>query len=258
MEVITRPNTELAIELVARLLEDRIRAQGNIVLGLATGRTMERIYERLAGSDVSFKGCTTFNLDEYIGISADNVNSYRHYMDKHFFSKLDIDLAKTHVPDGTALDLKEAAHQYEELIEKSGGIDVQLLGIGEAGHIGFNEPLSSIMSRTRAKSLTSTTRRQNAGMFGGNINKVPKRALTMGVGTILDAKELIMLATGSAKAAIVAKAVEGPITSMVSASAIQLHPNCKVIVDEEAAENLRGREYYEFVFKNEPEWADYR
>ena len=258
MEVITRPNTELAIELVARLLEDRIRAQPKIVLGLATGRTMEHIYERLAGSDVSFKGCTTFNLDEYIGISADNANSYRHYMDKHFFSKLDIDLAKTHVPDGTALDLKEAAHQYEELIEKSGGIDVQLLGIGEAGHIGFNEPLSSIMSRTRAKSLTITTRRQNAGMFGGNINKVPKRALTMGVGTILDAKELIMLATGSAKAAIVAKAVEGPITSMVSASAIQLHPNCKVIVDEEAAENLRGREYYEFVFKNEPEWADYR
>ena len=258
MEVITRPNTELAVELVARLLADRIRARTNIVLGLATGRTMERIYERLAGSDVSFKGCTTFNLDEYIGISADDAHSYRHYMDKHFFSRIDIDLANTHVPDGTALDLKEAADQYEKMIEKSGGVDVQLLGIGEAGHIGFNEPLSSIMSRTRDKSLTLTTRRQNMGMFGGNIDKVPKRALTMGVGTILDAKELIMLATGSAKAAIVAKAVEGPITSMVSASAIQLHPNCKVIVDEEAAENLQGREYYEFVFENEPEWADYR
>lgn len=258
MEVITRPSTGHAVDLVARLLEDRIRTKSAIVLGLATGRTMERVYQQLANSEVSFKHCTTFNLDEYIGISANDANSYRHYMYTHFFSKIDIDIANTHVPDGSVEDVKDAAQLYENLINASGGIDIQLLGIGEAGHIGFNEPLSSIMSRTRDKSLTPTTRRQNAEMFGGDVTKVPKRALTMGVGTILEARELILLATGHAKADIVAKAVEGPITSMVSASAIQLHPNCKVVVDEDAATNLQGREYYDFVFQNEPEWADYR
>lgn len=258
MEVITRPSAMHAVELVARLLENRIRARHDIVLGLATGRTMERVYEQLASSDVSFKRCATFNLDEYIGIPPEDANSYRHYMQEHLFSKVDIDVANTHVPDGSAVDLKDAAERYENLITASGGIDVQLLGIGEAGHIGFNEPLSSIMSRTRDKSLTPVTRKQNASMFGGDVSKVPKRALTMGVGTILDARELILLATGRAKAAIVAQAVEGPITSMVSASALQLHPNCKIIVDEDAAGELQGREYYDFVFENEPEWETYR
>ncbi len=258
MEVITRPSAKHAVDLVARLLADRIRAKPDAVLGLATGRTMERIYEQLAGSDVSFKRCRSFNLDEYIGLLPEDVHSYRHYMHTHLFSKVDIVAANTHVPDGSASNLKEAAERYERLIEESGGIDVQLLGIGEAGHIGFNEPLSSIMSRTRDKSLTPTTRAQNAVMFDGDVDKVPKRALTMGVGTILDARELILLATGSAKAAIIAQAVEGPITSMVSASAIQLHPCCKVIVDEEAATQLRGRDYYDFVFEHEPEWECYR
>ena len=258
MEVIARPSATHAVDLVARLLEERILARSATVLGLATGRTMERVYEQLAASSVSFKGCTSFNLDEYVGISSDDANSYRHYMHTHFFSKIDIDVANTHVPDGNAVDLKDAAERYENLIDESGGIDVQLLGIGQAGHIGFNEPLSSIMSRTRDKSLTPTTRMQNAEMFGGDVDKVPKRALTMGVGTILDARELILLATGRAKATIVAQAVEGPITSMVSASALQLHPNCKVIVDEDAARELRGRDYYDFVFENEPEWIRYR
>lgn len=258
MEVITRPSAEHAVDLVARLLADRVRDKPASVLGLATGRTMERVYAKLTTCGVSFSSCTTFNLDEYVGLAADDVNSYRHYMHTHLFSRVDIDGANTHVPDGNAADLKEAAVRYERLITDAGGIDVQLLGIGQAGHIGFNEPLSSIMSRTRDKSLTPTTRAQNAVMFGDDVDKVPKRALTMGVGTILDARELILLATGAAKAAIVARAVEGPITSMVSASAIQLHPNCKVIVDAEAAMQLQGREYYDFVFDNEPEWTAYR
>ena len=135
---------------------------------------------------------------------------------------------------------------------------MQLLGIGEAGHIGFNEPLSALMSRTRDKALTPLTRKQNAEMFGGDPEKVPKRALTMGVGTILDARELLLLATGKAKASILAKAVEGPITAMISASAIQLHPNCKVIVDEDAAGELTEREYYNWVFANEPEWQEFQ
>lgn len=258
MEVITRPDAAQAVSLVARLLEDRVRHKARTVLGLATGRTMERVYEQLAASGASFRQCRTFNLDEYIGLPPGDPDSYRHYMQEHFFSKVDIELSNTHVPDGNADDLKQAAEDYERLIVEAGGIDTQLLGIGEAGHIGFNEPLSSIMSRTRDKCLTPTTRAQNAGMFGGDADKVPKRALTMGVGTILEARELILLATGDAKAGIVAKAVEGPITSMVSASAIQLHPNCKVIVDAAAARELQGREYYDFVFENEPEWERYR
>lgn len=258
MEVITRPDAAQAVTLVARLLEDRVCSNPHSVLGLATGRTMERVYAHLAASDVSFRHCHSFNLDEYIGLPPQDPNSYRYYMNQHLFSRVDINLANTHVPDGNAADLKQAAADFEQKIKDAGGIDIQLLGIGEAGHIGFNEPLSSIMSRTRDKCLTPTTRAQNAGMFGGDAEQVPKRALTMGVGTILKARELILLATGSAKASIIARAVEGPITSMVSASALQLHPNCKVIVDEEAAAQLQGREYYDFVFANEPEWADYR
>ena len=258
MEVITQPDAARAVELVARLLDERVRAKANTVLGLATGRTMERVYEKLAYKAASFKQCHTFNLDEYVGLSPLDPNSYRHYMQTHFFSKIDINTVNTHVPDGAALDLKQAAEDYERLIVDAGGIDVQLLGIGEAGHIGFNEPLSSLMSRTRDKCLTPTTRAQNAPLFGNDINRVPKRAMTMGVGTILDARELILLATGTAKAAIMAKAVEGPVTSMVSASAIQLHPNCKVVLDEAASAQLKGREYYDFVFNNEPEWAAYR
>lgn len=258
MEVIIRPDAKRAIELVARLLEDRVLHKPDSVLGLATGRTMEQVYDQLVASRASFKHCRTFNLDEYIGLRPEDPNSYRHYMQERFFSKINIDLANTFVPNGNAADVKLAAQEYEDLIVAAGGIDTQLLGIGVAGHIGFNEPLSSIMSRTRDKCLTPTTRAQNAEMFGGDIRRVPSRALTMGVGTILQARELILLATGEAKARIVAKAVEGPITSMVSASAIQLHSNCKVIVDEAAAAELLGRGYYEFVFANEPEWGRYQ
>jgi len=258
MEVIIRPDAMQAVSLVARLLTERIQQKPNSVFGFATGRTMERVYERLAVADVSFSECHSFNLDEYIGLPPGDPNSYRHYMNVHLFSKVNIDIKNTHVPDGSAEDLKRAAAEFEQKMVDAGGIDVQLLGIGEAGHIGFNEPLSSIMSRTRDKCLTLTTRAQNAGMFGGDPERVPKRALTMGVGTILKARELILLATGSAKASIVAKAIEGPVTSMVSASALQLHPNCKVVIDESAAAQLQGREYYDFVFANEPEWAEFR
>lgn len=258
MEIIIRPDASAAVELVSCLLAKRIHSKPDCVLGLATGRTMERLYESLSRQALSFRQCCTFNLDEYIGLAANDPQSYRHYMQQHLFSKTDIDPQNTHVPDGSASDLKQAATNYEEAIHAAGGIDVQLLGIGEAGHIGFNEPLSAIMSRTRDKCLTPTTRRQNASLFGGDAKRVPARALTMGVGTILEAREIILLATGKAKAAIIAQAVEGPITSMVSASALQLHPNCKVIVDDDAASGLQGREYYDFVFDNEPEWAEYR
>jgi len=258
MEVITRPDAEAAVELVARLIADRLRAKPDLVLGLATGRTMERVYARLVASGVSFRRARTFNLDEYIGLPDGDPNSYRAYMQAHLFDRVDVDPANTHLPDGSAADLKAAAARYEAAIAAAGGIDLQLLGIGAAGHIGFNEPLSALMSRTRDKTLTPTTRAQNAEMFGGDMERVPSRALTMGVGTILEARELVLLATGAAKAAVVARAVEGPITAMISASAIQIHPNCKVVVDGAAAAGLQGRDYYDFVFSNEPDWAAYR
>ncbi|MGC1488147.1 MAG: glucosamine-6-phosphate deaminase [Albidovulum sp.] len=254
MEVIVRPTVDQAVALVSKLIAERISAKPHTVLGLATGRTMEKVYANLVAGGVSFANCRTFNLDEYIGLKPSDPNSYRSYMNAHLFDHVDIDLSNTHIPDGCAIDLKKAAQTYEQRIVEAGGIDLQLVGIGEDGHIGFNEPLSSLVSRTRDKLLTPETRAQNAGMFGGDLRNVPKRALTMGVGTILDTRELVLLATGAAKASVVAKAVEGPVTSMISASAIQLHPNCKVILDEEAATELQGREYYDFVFQNEPEW----
>ena len=258
MEVIVQSDAETAAMLAARLIADRVRAKPDLVLGLATGRTMERVYDRLAAMDLDFSRCRTFNLDEYIGVPAENEHSYRHYMDKHLFSRINIARANTHVPDGMAADFGAEAARYERLIREVGGIDLQLLGIGDAGHIGFNEPLSALMSRTREKALTPTTREQNAAMFGGDAERVPARALTMGVGTILEARELLLLATGPAKAAVLAKAVEGPITAMISASALQLHPCCKVLVDDAAASALTQRDYYDWIFQNEPEWEPYR
>jgi glucosamine-6-phosphate deaminase len=262
MEVIIRHDAGKAAELTSRLIEARLRAKPSLVLGLATGRTMERVYDKLVAKHRSegldFSRCRTFNLDEYIGVPAEDEHSYRFYMNQHLFNRVNIELANTNVPNGMASDLRAEAERYEQLIREAGGIDVQLLGIGEAGHIGFNEPLSALMSRTRDKALTPLTLQQNAGLFGGDADKVPKRALTMGVGTILDARELLLLATGAAKASILARAVEGPITAMISASAIQLHRNCKVIIDEDAARELKEREYYDWIFQNEPEWQEFR
>jgi glucosamine-6-phosphate deaminase len=177
-------------------------------------------------------------------------------MNQHLFKWINIDLRNTHLPDGMAKDLDAACKRYEERIREYGGIDLQLLGIGKGGHIGFNEPLSSLLSRTRDKALTPTTISQNAPLFA-NPAEMPRRALTMGVGTILEARKIVTLITGTSKADIAAKAIEGPITSMVSASALQLHANCRMIVDEEAAAKLQGTEYYRWIFNNEPEWAEF-
>lgn len=257
MEVIVRPAPEDAVALAARLIDARLREKPDLVLGLATGRTMERVYDRLAASGASFRRVRTFNLDEYVGLAPDDPRSYRSYMRRHLFERTDVDLANTHLPDVEG-DPGEAAARYEAAIRDAGGIDLQLLGLGENGHIGFNEPLSSLRSRTRDKTLTPETRVQNAAMFGGDPAAVPARAMTMGVGTILDAREVLLLATGPHKAGIVARALEGPITAMVSATALQLHPRCKVVLDEAAAGALASRAYHDWVFLNEPEWGPYR
>jgi len=262
MEVIIQPSAHAASRLVADLVAKELRARPALVLGLATGRTMEGVYALLSElhqkSGLDFSRCQTFNLDEYIGLPANDPHSYRHYMDEHLFDKVNIPRDRTHLPDGRAADLRAESEAYERLIHEAGGIDLQLLGLGEAGHIGFNEPLSALLSRTREKALAPATRRQNAALFGGRLQAVPKRAITMGVGTILESKRCLLLVTGAAKSRILAKAVEGPITSMITASALQLHPRCTVIVDEAAARNLRGKKHYRWIFENEPEWAEYR
>src|SRR6266704_5858907 len=261
MEVIIQPTEAVTASLVARIVAHDLRANPHLVLGLATGKTMENVYRHLVRlhkeEKLDFSLCSTFNLDEYIGLFPSDPNSYRHYMDHHLFRHVNVDPRNTHLPSGLASDLDEECRRYEGLIQRFGGIDLQLLGIGRAGHIGFNEPLSALRSRTRVKALTPLTLKQNAAAFGGE-EKVPRRAITMGVGTIIEARRCLLLATGESKAQVIAQAVEGPITSMVTASALQLHPRCTVVVDEAAAGKLKEKDYYRWIFENEPEWEDYR
>ena len=261
MEVIIQPNQEAAASLVARIVARELRANPHLVLGLATGKTMECVYRHLVRlhqvEKLDFSLCRTFNLDEYVGLFPSDPNSYRYYMNHHLFRHVNIDPRNTYLPNGLATDLDEECRRYEATIQQFGGIDLQLLGIGKAGHIGFNEPLSALHSRTRVKALTPTTLKQNAASFGSEEN-MPRRAVTMGVGTILECRRCLLLATGESKAKVIAQAVEGPITSMVSATALQLHARATVIVDEAAAANLAEKDYYRWIFANEPEWEDYR
>lgn len=246
--------------MVAQIIARQVRQKPEAVLGLATGRTMENVYGKLAAmhrdEDLDFSACRTFNLDEYIGLEKDDVNSYHHYMNEHLFRHINIKPGNTHLPDGTAKDLKAEARAYEEKIRACGGIDLQLLGIGRSGHIGFNEPLSSLMSRTRDKVLAPETMAQNGPLFVGG--DMPKRAMTMGVGTILESRRALVLVTGGEKASILAQAVEGAVTSRITASALQLHPHCVVVVDEAAAGKLQDRDYFQWIYEYEPEWDGFR
>jgi glucosamine-6-phosphate deaminase len=261
MEVIIRPDRMQAANLAARLIARQIRNKAASVLGLATGRTMEFVYAELVrmhrDEGLDFSLVRTFNLDEYVGLSPGDSHSYRYYMREKLFSLVNIDVRNTHLPLGTAEDLAAECRRYEDLITEYGGVDLQLLGLGASGHIGFNEPLSALRSRTREKALTPATIDQNAPLFPSP-DAMPRRGITMGVGTILDSRECVLLVTGDSKAAVLARAVEGPVTAMISASALQLHPCCRVIVDEDAAAELTQKDYYRWVFENEPEWRDYR
>ena len=210
MEVIIQPNQEAAAALVGRIIARELRANPNLVLGLATGQTMECVYRHLVRvhqtEKLDFSLCRTFNLDEYVGLFPSDPNSYRYYMNHHLFRHVNIDPRNTYLPNGLASDLDEECRRYEAIIQRFGGIDLQLLGIGKAGHIGFNEPLSALRSRTRIKALTPTTLKQNAVPFGGE-EHMPRRAITMGVGTILESRRCLLLATGESKAEVIAKAV---------------------------------------------------
>lgn len=216
-------------------------------LGLATGGTPLGLYQELIrryqAGIISFAGVTSFNLDEYVGLKPDDPQSYRYYMNENLFRHVDIDISRTHVPNAYDADLVGNAIRYEESIKQSGGIELQILGIGTDAHIGFNEIGSSLASRTRVKTLTHKTRSDNARYFG-SLEEVPAMAVTMGIGTIMDARSILLLATGSGKATAIKNCIEGPITASVPASVLQWHPNATIVVDEAAAQGLANAQYY--------------
>lgn len=253
MEIVIQPNAEIATGLAARLLAKCIREKPASVLGLATGGTMENLYRELVGMKLDWSKLSTFNLDEYIGLSPQHPQSYHSFMWENLFRHVNVSIKNVNIPDGLAKDIPTACENYERKIFSAGGIDVQLLGIGTSGHIGFNEPTSSLASRTRIKTLTPQTRKDNARFFG-NESEVPHHVITMGIGTILETRHCVLLAFGKKKARAIAEAVEGPITSMNPASALQMHPKVTVFLDEEAASELKMQEYYRWVYAQKPEW----
>jgi len=227
----------------ARFVADRLRAKPNLVLGLATGSTPLGLYKELIrmhrAEGLDFSKVTTFNLDEYVGLPPTHDQSYHYFMHENLFKHINLDPRHIHVPQGMAKDVNLFCTWYEQRIADCGGIDLQVLGIGANGHIAFNEPGSSLGSRTRIKTLTGTTRMDNARFFK-NKEEVPRYAITMGVGTIMDAKELLLVANKTGKADAVKAAVEGPITAMCPASIIQMHRLAYVFLDKEAASKLTG------------------
>jgi glucosamine-6-phosphate deaminase len=257
MEIIIKPTVAEAQRETAKILRRQIELKPDSVLGLATGSTPIPVYAELVAmhqrGELDFSRVATFNLDEYVGLPADHPCSYREFMREHFFSKVNIPRQNIHFPDGRAGDVAVHCAEYEEAIVRAGGIDLQLLGIGREGHIGFNEPSSSLASRTRIKTLTPQTLKDNAGCFGSP-DQVPHHVITMGVGTIMDTRQCLLLATGEAKAEAVARMAEGPITADLPASILQLHPVCKLVVDEAAAAHLKRSEYYRWVYDHKPDW----
>jgi glucosamine-6-phosphate deaminase len=237
----------------ARVIAAAVRRKPSLTLGMATGGTMVNLFRELVRigreQSLDFSQLTTFNLDEYLGLPPSHPRSFAFFMHEHLFSKVNINPRRIHIPDGTIRgDYESYCAGYEAAIEKAGGIDLQILGIGRNGHIGFNEPMSSFGSMTRLKVLTRDTIEANKAFFAAG-EEIPCCAITMGIGTILKARKILLIATGASKAAAVARSIEGSITSAVSASALQLHPDVTYLVDQAAAAELTQREYYARVLE---------
>jgi glucosamine-6-phosphate deaminase len=238
-----REGSLFAAKKIADLIKEKQAKKEKCVLGLATGSTPKTLYEELVRlhkeEGLSFKNVVSFNLDEYYPIDHDAIQSYNSYMQRHLFEHIDIDPKNIHIPNGELPKEQVKAHcaAYEKMIEDAGGIDLQVLGIGNNGHIGFNEPGSSIHSRTRLITLENSTRLANSYEFA-NISEVPRMALTMGISTIMKAKQIVLLAWGPGKAPVIQRSVEGHVTEQVPASLLQQHHECSFIVDEAAASEL--------------------
>jgi glucosamine-6-phosphate deaminase len=257
MEVVIVADAPAAGVVGADIVTALLTRRSDAVLGLATGSSPLPVYgeliRRCRRGDLSLAATTAFLLDEYVGLPPSHPASYRRFIDQELAGRVDLPPSQVNGPDGCATDIAAECARYEQAIADAGGVDVQLLGIGADGHIGFNEPGSSLGSRTRIKTLTDQTRRDNARFFDG-LDEVPRHVMTQGVGTILDARHLVLVATGAAKAEPLARAVEGPVTAMVPASALQLHPHVTVVVDEEAAVGLQLADYYREAFRSKPGW----
>lgn len=256
MEIIIQPTAEEATSVAARIIARLLREKPDAVLGLATGSTPLQLYRELIAMKLDWRKVTTFNLDEYVGLESTHQQSYHSFMWKNLFQHVNIPQKNIHIPDGMSRDIPGFCANYEMKIRAKGGVDLQVLGIGTDGHVGFNEPTSSLASRTRIKTLTRQTRRDNARFFG-SADKVPHHVITMGLGTIMEARQCVLLAFGVKKARALAATVEGPLAAINPASILQLHPNVKVCLDEPAAAKLKRADYYRWVYANKPVWQQF-
>lgn len=258
MEIIITDGEDERIALVADQIEALLTVNPRTVLGLATGSSPLPVYRELIrrhrAGRLSFKEASAFTLDEYVGLDAAHPERYRHVIEREFTAHVDLSPDAVHGPDGNASDLPAACAAYEDAIHAAGGIDLQILGIGTDGHIAFNEPGSSFASATRIKTLTSQTRNDNARFFDDDAAAVPRHCLTQGLGTIMRARHVVLLATGAAKAEAVHQIVEGPVSAMWPGTILQHHPHVTVLLDPSAASRLRLGDYYREVFNGKPSW----
>jgi len=251
MLLILKSGSEEVGRAAARIIANTVRRNPAARLGMATGSTTLGMYKELVRlhreESLDFSRVVTFNLDEYLGLTADHPQSLRYFMQQHFFSHVNVQPQNIHAPDGSIKGgYQEYCASYEQSIRDAGGIDLQILGIGRNGHIGFNEPTSSLGSRTRLKVITKETIEDNRKFFGPG-EQIPECSITMGIGTILDTRRVLLLATGAAKAEPIAQAIEGPVTASVPASALQWHPDVTFIVDRDAGARLKHQPYYQHV-----------
>lgn len=265
-EIIIVKNEDEAGAIYARCVADLIKAKPDAVLGLATGSSPLAAYRALAATvrreGIDMSRVQGFALDEYIGLPLEHPESYHSTIRRTVVEPLGLDPAKVHVPgdvlDGAPLEdgdlIAGAGAAYDAAIEAAGGIDVQILGIGSDGHVGFNEPGSSLASGTRIKTLAERTRIDNARFFDDDIDQVPTHCITQGIGTILKARHLVLLAFGGGKAEAIAETCEGGVSSFCPASALQMHPHATIIVDDAAASRLRHKDYYKYAYEHKPAW----
>lgn len=258
MEVVIVRKPEQAAPIVADAYSALLAARPAAVLGLATGSSPLGVYQELIRrhreEGLSFARARAFTLDEYVGLPAGHPELYRTFIEREFTGQVDFGPDAVHGPDGLAEDLVRAGAEYEQAIRDAGGIDIQILGIGSDGHLAFNMPGSSLVSRTRLKTLTTKTREDNARFFGGDVAAVPRHCLTQGLGTIMESRHAIMLGFGTGKAQAVAECVEGAVSARWPASILQMHPHATVVVDEDAASQLRLTSYYIDTFQGKPDW----
>lgn len=246
MKIMIVKDRAMVGQYAADLIESTVIGKPDAVLGLATGSSPLPVYEALQGKGLNWKQVSGFALDEYVDIPVDHPQSYASVIRREVVDRLGLNERRVHVPDGRANDLEAAAVAFDAAIREAGGVDVQLLGIGANGHLGFNEPASSFASRTRVTALTASTRQANSRFFH-SLDQVPTHCITQGLGTILEARHLVLVADGARKADAVARAVEGPVTSMCPASAVQLHARATIVIDEPAAAKLALADYYRYA-----------